>query len=239
MQSSRLLIGVAMAAAFVLCGGVSSAASFSFTGSFATDDQLQQFLFTLSNPATVTTVTWSYAGGTNQAGAVIAAGGFDPWLAIFDSTGNLVASVDNGSCGQVAMDPSTGACFDSFISQSLAPDIYTLVLSESDNQPVDTTLADGYTRTGQGNFTGGAFGCSNGVFCDATGANRTGNWAVDIDNVSSASLAGGGSVPEPGTLLLGAAGLAGIMGLRGGLRRRRLGALKHYLHSGSSPETSR
>ncbi len=200
-----------MAAAYILFGGVSWASTFSFTGSFASDDQLQEFTFTLSSPATVTAVTWSYAGGTNQAGMAIPAGGFDPWLAIFDSSGNLVQSVDNGACGQVGMDLSTGSCFDSFISQSFSPDTYTLILSESDNQPFDNQLADGYTRTGQGDFTGGEFGCSNGSFCDANSANRTAAWAVDIDNVDIASETG---VPEPGTMLLGAAGLVGIIELR-------------------------
>ena len=206
----QLWRGAAIAAACMLCASVSSAGDFHFTGSLTTDDQLEQFMFSLSSPGTVTAITYGYAGGTNVASQVIPAGGFDPWLAIFDSSGNLLASVDNGTCGQVGTDPSTGACFDSFISQSFASGTYTLILSESDNQPVDTTLADGYTRTGQGNFTGGEFGCSNGSFCDANGDNRTANFAVDI----LAGGDGGGGVPEPATIVLGAAGLAGIIGLR-------------------------
>ena len=213
----------AIAAGCCLFAGISSADSFSYNGIFTSDDQQQQFLFTLGGAAAVTTVTFGYAGGTNQAGTVISDGGFDPWLAIFDSTGNLLASVDNGSCGQVETDPSTAACLDSFISISLPAGTYTLVLSESDNQPALTTLADGYTRTGQGDFTGSAFGCSNGVFCDVTGASRTGNWAVDIDDVDSASQVGGVTgVPEPGSMLLCATSLAGIIGLR----RRRQQTLK-------------
>lgn len=215
MRTSRFWKGVVLMATCLVFGGVGSASNFSFTGSFTTDDQLQTLLFNLSATATVTTKTFSYAGGTNQAGMVIPEGGFDPWLAIFNSTGNLVASVDNGTCGQVPMDSMTGACFDSYISQPLSAGAYTLVLSQSDNQPVGTTLAQGYTRTGQTNFTA-AFGCSDGMFCDITGANRTANWAVDIDNVGSAA-----AVPEPGTILLGAAGLTALMLAR---RRKRASA---------------
>ena len=92
---------------------------------------------------------------------------------------------------------------------------YTLVLSESDNQPAGGTLSDGYTETGNPAFTS-EFGCSNGIFCDIYGDNRTGNWAVDIDNVSSAAEAAG--VPEPGTVGLTGAALAGMAWLR---RRKR------------------
>ncbi len=133
----------------------------------------------------------------NQAGSTIPEGGFDPYLAIFDSTGTLIQQNDNGTCGQVPMDSVSGSCFDSYISQSLAPGAYTLILSQSTNSPVDNQLADGYTQTGNPNFTGSFYGCSNGMFCDANGLNRSANWAVDIDNV-----AGTASVPEPETVLL-------------------------------------
>lgn len=202
---------------FAAFAGVASASSFSYTGSFTTDDQIQEFLFSLSSTATVETITYSYAGGTNQHGDSISQGGFDPWLAIFDSTGALVASNDNGTCGQVGMDSITGACFDSFISDSLNAGTYTLVLSQSDNSPALGNLSDGYTRTGQTDFTS-SFGCSNGEFCDFNADNRTPNWAVDIDNVTSSSLPGSGA-PEPATLLLLGGGLAGILALR-----RRSGA---------------
>jgi hypothetical protein len=217
MRKVRVWRHVALVVTCAAFGGVASASSFSYTGSFVTDDQIQQFLFSLSATSTVTAVTYSYAGGTNQAGASISQGGFDPWLAIFNSSGALVASDDNGTCGQVGTDSVTGACFDSFISQSLAAGNYTLVLSQSDNSPAGGTLSGGYTRTGQTDFTS-SFGCSNGEFCDINADNRTPNWAVDIDNVASSSLPGG-AAPEPATLLLLGGGFAGILVLR-----RRSGA---------------
>jgi len=216
MRNARVWKYLALTVAFAAFGGVASASSFSYTGSFVTDDQIQAFLFSLSGPSTVAAITFSYAGGTNQAGSGIPQGGFDPVLAIFDSGGILKAISDNGTCGQVNTDSVTGACFDSFISQSLAAGNYTLVLSQSDNSPVDGNLSDGYTRTGQTDFTS-SFGCSNGEFCDINADNRTPNWAVDIDNVTSSSLpgdGGGGAAPEPATFLLLGGGFAGILMLR-------------------------
>ena len=92
---------VALIAACAAFGGVASASSFSYTGSFLTDDQIQEILFSLSSTSTVTAVTYSYAGGTNQANTAVPEGGFDPWLSIFNSSGTLVASNDDGTCGQV------------------------------------------------------------------------------------------------------------------------------------------
>jgi len=204
MSILRLSEGVRVAVLCFAFAGAAWANSFSFAGTFSTDDQLAQILFTLAAPATVTTVTWSYAGGTDQAAQVIPEGGFDPWLSIFDSSGNLLASNDNGTCGQVPTDSSTGSCFDSYISASFNAGTYLLVLSESDNQPAGTTLGDGFTRTGQGDFTGSEFFCSNGSFCDANFTNRSPNWEVDIDNVTSA----GSAIPEPATIFLSLAGAA-------------------------------
>src|SRR5258708_6206432 len=193
----------------LLYGGQAFGTNISFVGAFSTDDQLQQFTFTLSSTATVTLRTWSYAGGTNANGAVIPRGGFDPWLSLYSPTGVLMQSVDNFNppCGPVATDPNTGACFDSFISQALLAGTYTLVLSQSDNQPAGGMLSDGFTNTGNPTFTS-SFGCSNGQFCESTTDNRTNQWAVDLDNVTSAT--GPSGVPEPGTLVLLAGGFTAI-----------------------------
>jgi hypothetical protein len=201
----------AMLAGLAIFGGLASANNFSFTGTTNTDDQLQSFFFTLSGSGTVVMQTFGYAGGTNQAGMPIPEGGFDPFLALFDSSGNLLDENDNNPSATV--DPITGAAFDSFLSDSLSAGTYELILSQSGNVPVDTLLSDGYTQTGSPNYTA-ANGCTNGIFCDGTAANRTGNWAVDIDNVNSATETGTTTtVPEPSTLIgLGlCVGFAGMM----------------------------
>ena len=190
-----------LAAGLIIPTGVASANNLSFTGAFTTDDQSQSFTFNLAGSTSIVARTFGYAGGTNAAGTAIAAGGFDPWLSLFDGSGNLLASVDNGTCGQVGTDPVSGACLDSYIAQTLGAGSYTLILTESDNQPAGTSLSDGFTRTGQGDFTASAFGCASGPFCDVNGLNRTGDWAVDIDNVGGTQGAG---VPEaPAVLPLG------------------------------------
>jgi hypothetical protein len=171
-------------AVLAFLAGIASVADFSFTGTFSRDDQLQLFTFRVDTTSTVIMRTWSYAGGTNAAGQVIPRGGFDPFLSLFDSSGTLIGENDNGT-GFVATDPHTGAAFDSYLQMiSLVPGTYTLVLTQSDNQPNDGTFADGFTRTGDPTFTS-MFACSNGQFCDISTDNRNGKWAVDIDNVAA------------------------------------------------------
>jgi len=217
MRLSRLLCAVSVC---LLAAGTVSAANFSFTGIFGQDDQLEVFLF--SNPSgTVTLRTWSYAGGTNAAGQVIPSGGFDPVLSLFDATGGLNALsplIDFNNDGPgVANDPVTGDAFDSLITISgLNPlGTYALVLSESDNTPVNSTFGDGFTRDGQGNFTSPFCLGSGSAFCDiVSGAQRNGNWAVDILGVRTATDTNAPTVPEPGSMLLLGAGMTGLAVLR-------------------------
>ncbi|HTR39091.1 MAG TPA: DVUA0089 family protein [Bryobacteraceae bacterium] len=195
---------------------VASADSFSFTGTFTQDDQLEVFLFTAPS-ASVVVQTLGYAGGTNAAGDAISAGGFDPVLSVFDATGGLVSSslliatVDDGA--GVATDPSTGSAFDSLIDLSGldAGGTYALVLSEYDNIPNGPDYAGGFTQTGNGDFTASEFPCGGIAFCDANLAQRTGDWAVDITGVRSATdITNGSAVPEPRSTLLLAAAIAGL-----------------------------
>ncbi len=193
----------------ILTGTQAFGASFSFTGSFSQDDQLQQFVFTLNSPGSVIVRTLGYAGGTNFAGSVIPAGGFDPILTVFQGTGpsaSLFNVNNDAGCGLVGTDPVTSACWDSYLTLAGLPaGQYTLVLSQSDNGANGPTLGDGFGRDGQGNFTGPTFLGGAGSFIDANPAQRTANWAVDILRADDAVLVG---IPEPGTLGLAAAGLA-------------------------------
>jgi len=199
---------------FFLCAVVASAADFSFTGTFLQDDQLQYFQFTAPS-SSVTLQTFSYAGGVNAAGTIIAPGGFDPVLSLFNATGGLVGSspltATNDDGSSVPIDPVTGNAFDALlqINTLLAGDIYVLVLSQSGNFANGPTFGDGFSEQGSGNFTPAMFGCGGTSFCDASPAQRTGAWAVDILGVGAAS-----SVPEPGSITLLTAAMAGLVLLR-------------------------
>ena len=187
-----------LAALTVATMGLSSAPAlatdFSFTGSLPTANSVQLFNFTVGAPSTVTLRTWSYAGGTNAAGSLIARGGFDPILALFDSTGLRINQNDDGG-SNVAAD-TTGARFDTFLSSLLQSGTYTVSVMAYSNFSIGPNLSNGFSNTG--NFT------------DVTGSVRTNQWAFDVLNVNGATQ--GGAVPEPATwaMMLIGFGAAGV-----------------------------
>ena len=178
-----------------------SGASFSSAGFFSQDDRVQLFQFNVATASPVTLRTLSYAGGTNIVGTVVSEGGFDPYLALFDSAGVLIS--DNDDAPGVPVSPVTGSAYDAFIQETLAPGDYILSLSQFHNTAIGPDLSSGFLEAGAGNFTA-AFACSNGSFCDIDGNNRTSAWAVDILNVASGPGSGGPGepIPEPATLSL-------------------------------------
>jgi hypothetical protein len=196
------------------------AANFSFTGSFANDNDVQFFNFSVGAPSTIILETFSYAGGTNAAGTVIPAGGFDPNLSVFDTTGLLIGV--NGDGAGVPVDPVTGNAFDALLQfiSTLSPGTYRVALTQYDNSANGPTLADGFHEDGNPIFTGAMFGCGDGIlFCDASPAIRTNQWALDILNVASADEVGA-ATPLPAALPLFATGL-GALGLLGWRRIRK------------------
>jgi hypothetical protein len=187
----------AIAAAILATSSVSAlAANFSFSGNLAGDNDVQLFSFTLAAPSDVTLRTWSYAGGTNAAGDLIAAGGFDPIVSLFDGAGSPAILIDANDDGfGVPVDPGTGNAYDSLLERfMLLAGTYTVALSQSNNFANGPTLGDGFLGAGNSNFDG-----------------RTSAWALDILGADSAGL------PLPGTLALTMLGLAAA-----GVTRRRL-----------------
>lgn len=180
-------------------------ASFSFEGDFTKDDDVRFFTFSVAAPSVVTIRTHSYAGGTNFIGNLIAPDGFNPILSVFtglmDPNGVQVGVNNDAGCPDVNADPDTGACWDSGLILGLVPGVYTVSLSQDDNTPFGPTLGDGFSRQGQGNFTGPTFLGMPGSFIDANLDQRTPHWSVDILDVESAT-----AVPEPSSILLCASG---------------------------------
>jgi hypothetical protein len=187
------------------------AADFSFTGNLQQDDNVQLFTFSVGAPSNVTLRTWSYAGGTNAAGQAIPRGGFDPILALFDSTGALVGQNDDGGPLFVPADAVTGAYYDTFLQLALGAGSYSVSVMQYNNFAVGPNLSNGFGLTGQPNFTQAWSGGNPGYFYDVTGNHRDGHWAFDILGVESANQS---TVPEPSTFLLLGAGLGGLALLR-------------------------
>jgi hypothetical protein len=199
--AARRLVAIA---ALGLASGLAGAAVVS--GSFASDDQLQLLRLRVDSPGTVGITSFGYGGGTTASGPV-ARGGFDTMLFLFNALGVLVAQSDDG-LGAV-VDPSTGNAADAGLSLALVAGLYTVVLAEYDNFPNGFNLADGFSRTGGGNFTPGLSGsCSAASFCDFGGNARTPNWTLEV--------VGATVLPEPASIAL-----VGIAGLACGVARRR------------------
>src|SRR5271169_4094200 len=100
--------------AALLVPSLSKADNFSFTGNLSAGNQVQVFDFSVGAVSNVILETWSYAGGTNAAGTLIARGGFDPILAVFDGTGALVGQNDDG--GSSVSADITGVHYDTYLN---------------------------------------------------------------------------------------------------------------------------
>jgi hypothetical protein len=198
-MKSTILVG---AVALILASSSAVAANFSFTGNLANDDDVQVFTFSVSSPSVVTLRTWGYAGGSNAAGASISNGGFDPILALFDSSGILIDQRDDGPLGLIPADAATGARFDTYFQAALGAGSYLVAVSQFANFALGPTLANGFSGSNTSNFR------------DATGALRTSAWAFDVLNVDQASLPPTNGVPDTGSTvflaLLAAGSLAGL-----------------------------
>lgn len=206
----------------ILSCGSAFALNYSFAGNFVYDDDVQMFSFRLDTQSDVTLKTYSYAGGTDAAGNIIARGGFDPVLALFNSAGVLLDISLDGYYPEVEMDSVSGQYWDDYFTALLDPGIYFVSLMQYDNLPVGTNLADGFVREGQQYFTRDfAIGDDSGNFYDTSGMlgnARDGHYALDILNVAYATEGTDiAPIPEPCTMVLLGAGL----GLMGFVRRRQ------------------
>jgi PEP-CTERM motif len=204
----------------------------SYTGTLASPEDAFTTTLTLAAAGGVTLQSWSFGGGTNGAGDLILAGGFDPLLAVFagtgsgatiltDGMGNAIAGADTLStfpsytgcppAGEVNI--GGDVCGDVTMSLSLPAGTYTILLSDAGYIPNavydNGTLGEGFT-----DFTGGVFQTCNTVGSTTTCASDTANWAFDVTAPGSSSTP---PVPEPGTFLLFTTGLLGV----GASRSRR------------------
>ncbi len=112
--------------------------------------------FTVSSASDMQAVTFSYGGGVNGNGTTIAQGGFEPYLSLFDSSGNFLASTFFATTCPSGSRTNTdsGQCFDvSLDGGLLAPGSYQIAISAFENMSFAEnngtgTLADGFTGLG-------------------------------------------------------------------------------------------
>ena len=158
------------------------AASLSVRGALVLSDgaanDTRGYAFAVSATSTVTIQSYGYGGssgapgGTNLAGVVIPAGGFDPYVSVFRGTGpsaTFLDSNDDGTCPPATLDG--GLCGDSRLSLSLSAGTYTVIVANFDNMSLAENLGNGTLGDG---FTG--LGTYDPL--------RTNNYAIDVSGNS-------------------------------------------------------
>jgi hypothetical protein len=112
--------------------------------------------FNVAAPSTMQAITFSYGGGVNGAGTSVLQSGFEPYLSLFDSSGNFLASTFPGvTCPAGSHTNSiSGECFDVLLDGGiLAAGTYEIAISAFENMSFaenlgSGTLADGFTGLG-------------------------------------------------------------------------------------------
>jgi len=135
-------------------------------GASNTDGDYAQFAavvdtFSVSTTSEMQAATFSYGGGVNGAGQTIAQGGFEPYLSLFDASGDFLASTFFGTTCPAGANTNTlsNECFDELLDGgALAPGKYQIAISAFENLSLAEnfgtgTLADGFT--GLGNLNAG------------------------------------------------------------------------------------
>jgi hypothetical protein len=157
--------------------------------------------FNVLNNTTMQAITYSYGGGTSLTGPIVSPGGLEPYLSLFDSGGNFLASTYLGTTCPPGANPVGGNCFDVLLDGgTLTPGTYYIALSAYANMSSAEnggtgTLADGFT--GLGNLMPG----------------ENLNYAFDVILPTN--------TPEPGTGTLLMLGIAALPLARGWRRKTK------------------
>jgi hypothetical protein len=250
-----------MVAGFALCvvalNGTVHATSTSYTGTLGSGQVgdtcsapyaascYYTLTFNVAATSDITIQSWGFGGtngGTNAAGNVINAGGFDELIALWSGTGAGATLIDGSAdvlvnygsyigcppAGTVAFSNGDAVCGDLMMQFFLAAGTYMITLSDAEYQPnaltcCGTTLGDGFSDLTSGVFQDCDFNPSNGQTACVT---PNANWAFDLSI---------NPVPEPPTLALMITGF-GLVWRRtrtwlstkpGAARKRTRG--RHYL----------
>jgi hypothetical protein len=149
--------------------------------------------FTVNSTTSIDAITYSFGGGQSQTGPAVAEGGFEPYLSLFDGSGNFLGSTFSASCPAGAHTVG-GNCYDTELTgYTLDPGQYEISITAWENMSFAENigspllLSDGFT--GLGNLNGDE------------------NLSYGFDVILSGDQTPG-AVPEPCTVGLLAAGLA-------------------------------
>ena len=131
------------------------ATNLSFTGNFLTNGDAQFFDFSLAVASTSVIIeTLSLNGGTNSAGDLIAAGGFYPYLSLWDkSTGAWVFDTGNKNAGDEAVISNTFP----YSYGTLLAGNYILALTQFDNVAAGSNLSGGFAANPDPNLNLASF----------------------------------------------------------------------------------
>jgi hypothetical protein len=171
-------------ATFTSCGSGCTLGASNTDGDFAQWAAVEK-TFVVPATSAMTAITFSYGGGANGNGMVISQGGFEPYLSLFDASGNFLASTFFGTTCPSGANTNTVSmqCFDvSLDGGTLSPGTYAITIGAFENMSLAENngfgkLSDGFT--GLGNL--------------AAGENL--NFAFDV------ILSSPSAVPEPSTSL--------------------------------------
>lgn len=142
--------------------------------------------FTVTTTTPMEAITYSYGGGTSLTGAPVPAGGLEPYLSLFDSAGNFLASTFFGTTCPPGANSVGGNCFDvSLDGGTLLPGVYRIALTAWENMSVAE-------NSGSGHLSDGFTGLGN------LATNENLNYAFDIILPANA--------PEPASIALAAIG---------------------------------
>lgn len=162
------------------------------------------YSFPVYSTTTMEAVTYSYGGGTSLTGATVASGGLEPYLSLFDSNGNFLASTYYGITCPPGANSVGGNCYDVLLNGgTLTPGTYEIALTAWMNQSLAENLAGGLQ------LSGGFTGLGN----LAPGENL--NYAFDVilpQNVLPQT------VPEPDVVPIFALGAVGFLIRKGRVR---------------------
>jgi hypothetical protein len=159
--------------------------------------------FTVTSASTMTAITYSYGGGTSVTGTVVAAGGLEPYLSLFDGNGIFLASTFFGTtCPAGANTLSNHHCDDvSLDGGTLPAGTYYIALSAFAN----SSYAE---NSGVGTLWDGFSGLGN------LQTDENLNYAFDVILTPNSVSPPPPTVPEPNYVLLMGIALAAPFFLR-------------------------